>query len=136
MYKVQDLNNYKPKFHSLRIKLYLTVISVKKISNQDNFHLTSVSAIINPHRLIAHQLIKIKWILKKSILFFIIRIEELQINRCYYKIIEKQKIRCRKLKHFNKYLFNINQINILTHIFIIACMKHIHLLLKTKICNK
>ena len=60
MYKVQDLNNYKPKFHSLRIKLYLTVISVKKISNQDNFHLTSVSAIINPHRLIAHQLIKIK----------------------------------------------------------------------------
>jgi hypothetical protein len=60
MYKVQDLNNYKPKFHSLRIKLYLTVISVKKISNQDNFHLTSVSAIINLHRLIAHQLIKIK----------------------------------------------------------------------------
>jgi hypothetical protein len=136
MYKVQDLNNYKPKFHSLRIKSYLTLILVKKISNQDNFHWTSVSAIINLQRLTVHQLIKIIWILKKILLFFIIRIEEAQISRCYYKIIEKQKIRYRILKNFKKYLFSINQINILTHIFTIACMKHIHLLSKAKICKK
>jgi hypothetical protein len=109
---------------------------VKKISNQDNFHWTSVSAIINLHRLTVHQLIKTISILKKSLLFFVIRIEEAQISRCYYKIIEKQKIRYRILKNFNKYLFNINQINILTHIFTIACMKHIHLLSKAKICKK
>ena len=136
MYKVQDLNNYKPKFHSLRIKSYLTLILVKKISNQDNFHWTSVSAIINLQRLTVHQLIKIIWILKKILLFFIIRIEEAQISRCYYKIIEKQKIRYRILKNFKKYLFSINQINILTRIFTIACMKHIHLLSKAKICKK